>query len=37
VTSDNNSSDISNKNTPQDLHDKHTTILKQGRFGLLEG
>jgi hypothetical protein len=32
VKSENNSSDITTKNTPQDLHDKHTTKLKQGRL-----
>jgi hypothetical protein len=32
VRSENNSLDRITKNTPQDLHDKHTTMLKQGRL-----
>ena len=32
VRSEDNSSDITTKNTPQDLHEKHTTKLKQGRL-----
>ena len=32
VRSENNSSDITTKNTPQDLHEKHTTKLKQGKL-----
>jgi hypothetical protein len=32
VRSESNSLDITTKNTPQDLHDKHTTMIKQGRL-----
>jgi hypothetical protein len=32
IKSENNSSDITTKNAPQDVHDKHTTMLKQGRL-----
>jgi hypothetical protein len=32
VRSENNSSDITIKNTPQDLHDKQITMIKQGNL-----